>query len=209
MFLELSKLESKKIRLQVLQLVDALESEALDVFRLARRLERKLWNDPARLKSHGRAEIVQHLRAKFASEHVDLALVDTLDEQLDPLPAHWYRQGGLLLDCAEALNVHVAAYEYQLVNRRRHDGGRAPSVAHDYLAAEQQRFGKSDEQVTQSLVDVGWLWIFFGSRDELLFKALPKIFMGAQLNIYSIQTTPVQATGRGISDVWDGPRRTP
>jgi hypothetical protein len=57
MFLELSKLESKKVRLQVLRLVDALESEALDAFRLARRLERKLWNDPAKLKSHGRAEI--------------------------------------------------------------------------------------------------------------------------------------------------------
>ncbi|HEX8107575.1 MAG TPA: hypothetical protein VF516_07585, partial [Kofleriaceae bacterium] len=55
----LSKLESKKIRLQVLELVNALEREALDVFRLARRLERKLWNDPARLKSHGRAEIIQ------------------------------------------------------------------------------------------------------------------------------------------------------
>jgi len=157
MFLELSKLESKKIRLQVLQLVDALEGEALDVFRLARRLERKLWNDPAVLKNHGRAEIVKRLRARFASDHVALARVDTLDEQLDPLPAHWYRQGSLLLDCAEALNVHVAAYEYQLVHRREHDGGRAPSVAHDYLAAEQQRFGKSDEQVTQSLADVGFI----------------------------------------------------
>lgn len=85
----------------------------LDVFRLARRLERKTWTDPRALARHGRPEIVQRLRAKFASEHVDLALVDTLDEQLDPrLPSRWYHQGGLLLDCAEALNVHVAAYEY-------------------------------------------------------------------------------------------------
>ena len=83
-----------------LQLVDALESEALDVFRLARRLERGTWTDPDKLARHGRSEVVQRLRAKFASEHVDLASVDTLDEQLDPLPAHWYRQGGLLLDCA-------------------------------------------------------------------------------------------------------------
>ena len=156
-FLELSKLESKKVRLQVLRLVDALESEALDAFRLARRLERKTWTDPKQLARHGRVEIIKRLRAKFASEHVDLARVDTLVEQLGPLPRDWYRQGGLLLDCAETLNIHVAVYEYQLIHLRRHDGGRSPSVAYDYLAAEQQRFGKSDEQVALSLVDVGFL----------------------------------------------------
>lgn len=156
-FLELSKLESKKVRLQVLRLVDALEGEALDVFKIARRLERRLWNDPARLASHGRAEIVRRLRAKFASEHVDLAPVDSLDEQLGSRPRDWYHQGALLLDCAEALNVHVAVYEYQLNQLRRHSGGRAPSVAYDYLAAEQQRFGKSDEEVAGSLVHVGFL----------------------------------------------------
>jgi hypothetical protein len=157
MFLELSKLESKKIRLQALKLVDALESEALDVFRLARRLERGTWTDPRELGRHGQSEVVRRLRAKFATEHGDLALVDTLDEQLGPLPVHWHRQGGLLLDCAETLNAHVAVYEYQLVHQRRHDGGRAPSVARDYLAAEQQRFGRSDEQVTQSLVDADFI----------------------------------------------------
>jgi hypothetical protein len=140
-----------------LKLVDALEGEALTAFKIGRRLERELWNDPAQLRSHGRAEIVQRLRAKFASEHVDLARVNTLDEQLGPLPRSWYRQGDLLLDCAEALNVHVAVYEYQLCFLRRHEGGRAPSVAYDYLAAEQQRFGKSDEQVAGSLVYVGFL----------------------------------------------------
>ena len=67
------------------------------------------------------------------------------------------KQGALLLDCAEVLNVHVAAYEYRLLELRRHSGGRAPSVAHDYLAAEQHRFGLDDERVTQSLVDVGFI----------------------------------------------------
>ena len=106
---------------------------------------------------HGRVEIVGRLREKFASEHVGLADTATLDEQLAPLPAHWYRQGAQLLDCAEALNVHVAAYEYRLLELRRHSGGRAPSVAHDYLAAEQHRFGFDDERVTQSLVGVGFI----------------------------------------------------
>lgn len=146
-FQELSRLESKKVRLQVMKLVDTLEGEALATFKIARRLERKLWNDPAVLKNHGHAEILKRLRARFASDHVDLALVDTLEEQLGALPRDWYRQGSLLLDCAEALNVHVAVYEYQLHHLRRHSGGRSPSVAYDYLASEQLAFGKSDEQV--------------------------------------------------------------
>jgi hypothetical protein len=156
-FLELSKLESKKIRLQVLQLVDALEREALDVFRLARHLERAPWTDPEELARYGRLQIVGRLREKFASEHVGLVDTATLDEQLEPQPPHWYRQGALLLDCAETLNTHVAAYEYRLVHLRQHDGGRAPSVAHDYLAAEQQRFGLDDDRLTWSLVEVGFI----------------------------------------------------
>jgi hypothetical protein len=70
-FLELSRLESKKIRLQALRLVDALESEALGAFKIARRLELKLRNDPVTLRSYGRAEIVERLRDKFATSHVD------------------------------------------------------------------------------------------------------------------------------------------
>jgi hypothetical protein len=153
----LAKLESKKIRLQVLRLVEALEREALDAFRLARNLERAPWTDPAELARYGRAQIVGRLREKFASEHVGLADTATLDEQLEPLPVSWYRQGALLLDCANTLNVHVAAYEYRLAHLRQNDGGRAPSVAHDYLAAEQHHFGLDDERVTQSLVSVGFI----------------------------------------------------
>lgn len=156
-FLELSRLESKKIRLQALRLVDALESEALGAFKIARRLELKLRNDPAALRSYGRAEIVERLRDKFATSHVDLAQVDTIVEELDPRPRDWYRQGALLLDCAETLNAHVTVYESQLRGLRRHGGGRAPSVAYIYLVAEQQRFGKSDEEVTRSLADVGFI----------------------------------------------------
>lgn len=157
MFLELAKLENKRIRLQVLKLVDALEREALAVFRLGRRLERKMWADPKELARHGRKLIVERLREKFATEHVGLANTDKLDEQLDAAPSHWHRQGGLLLDCAETLNEHVAVYEYLLVQRRMHDGGRSPSAAHDYLASQQVRFKLSDERVTRSLADVGFI----------------------------------------------------
>lgn len=157
MFLELAKLERKATRLQVLRLKDAVEREALEVFRLGRRLERKLWTDPKDLAQHGRAKIVDRLREKYATEHVGLANTASLDEQLGLAPPRWYRQGGLLLDCAEALTVHVAVYEYLLIHRREREGGRAPSVAHDYLAGEQQQFKRSDEQVTRSLVDVGFI----------------------------------------------------
>lgn len=155
--MELSRLEGKKIRLQALKLVDALESEALGAFKVARRLELTLRIDPTLLKSYGRDEILKRLRKRFASDHVDLAQVDTLAEQLDPSPKDWYRQGASLLDCAETLSTHVAVYEYQLIHFRRYAGGRAPSVAYVYLAAEQQQFGKTDEQVTRSLVDVGFI----------------------------------------------------
>ena len=156
-FLELSKLESKKIRFQALKLVDELESEALGAFKIARRLELTVPTDPAVLKTYGRAEILERLRSKFASDHVDLAQVDTLNEELDAAPTDWYRQGISLLDCAETLNLHVKAYEYQLTGFRRYAGGRAPSVAFIYLASAQRQFDKSDEQVARSLVDVGFI----------------------------------------------------
>lgn len=153
-FLELSKLEGKKIRLQALKLVEAIESEALAVFKIARRLELTLPNDPAVLKDYGRDEILKRLRKKFAADHVELAHVDTIDEQLGPSAKEWYRQGTSLLDCAETLSTHVAVYEYQLIHFRRFEGGRAPSVAFIYLAAEQQRFNKTDEQVARSLAAI-------------------------------------------------------
>ena len=181
MFLWLVRLESKKIRLQVLKLVDALEAEALDVFRVGRGLERNPWAFPskftpkfvhaeqeelitrlraqlaAKLTRYGRGDIVTNLRAKFASEHVDLADTDSLDAKLDRTPQRWYRQGLLLLDCADTLSTHLAIYEYQLIRRRRNQGGRAPSAAHAFLAEQQIKFDYSDEYVTRSLVEAGFI----------------------------------------------------
>lgn len=160
-FLELSKLESKKIRLQALKLVLALEQEALAVFQIGRLLERELpvfdVYDANILTRYGRSAIIARLNEKFAAEHIGLANLDALAEQLgaDAQSApNWYRQGLSLLDCAHTLDIHVALYEYRLSELRleRSSEGRAPSVAHDYLATEQERWGRSDEQVTASLV---------------------------------------------------------
>jgi hypothetical protein len=162
MFMNLSRLENKRIRLQVLRLVDALRAEALTVFRFGRMLERELPfydpYDPDRLTRYGRAAIVARLNDGFAAQHVALANVDTLIEQLaanaQAAPS-WYQQGLLLLDCAHTLDVEVAVYEYMLIQlrvERNADDGRSPSVAHDFLATEQERWGRTDEQVTSSLV---------------------------------------------------------
>ena len=160
-FIALTRLESQRIRLQVLQLVDALKAQALDVFELGRRLEcgRPIYDpyDPDILTRYGRGAIVAALNQRFAAEHITLANTDTLLVQLAAnaqAAPDWYRQGLLLLDCAYTLGLEVASYEYRLNQLRleRNAEGRAPSVAYDYLATEQERWGRNDAQVTASLV---------------------------------------------------------
>lgn len=105
-----------------------------------------------------RSPIVTRLNEGFAAQHVALANVDTLIEQLAAnaqAAPNWYQQGLLLLDCAYTLDVEVAVYEYMLIQLRlERDAadGRSPSVAHDFLATEQERWGRTDEQVVASLV---------------------------------------------------------
>jgi hypothetical protein len=157
-FREMLQLESKTARRQALRLMRALEGEALAIFKVARRLE-----DPAvtpkdydKLRAHhARSAIVDRLRQGFAEKHVALAHLDDLYERIGLLSKHWYRQGGTILDRVEALRVNLALYEWRLKTIRRHSGGRAPSVAWDFLVAEQAQRGLSDEEVMKSLVRVG------------------------------------------------------
>jgi len=166
-FIALTRLESQRIRLQVLKLVDELKAQALTVFELGRMLEcgRPFYDpyDPDRLTRYGRDAIVAELNQAFAAEHIALANTDTLLVQLAATAQaapDWYRQGLLLLDCAHTLRLQVAVYEYRLIQlriERSAEGaedaeGRAPSVAYDYLATEQERWGRTDVQVTASLV---------------------------------------------------------
>jgi hypothetical protein len=158
-FRELLQLETRTARRQVRRLMLALDREALMIFKVARQLE-----DPSvtpknydRLRVyHGRSGIVARLREDLAERHVALAHLDDLDERIGAVSTHWYRQGGMILDRVEMLRVGLAVYEWQLRAIRRRPGGRAPSVAWDFLVEEQERRGLSDEEVMRSLVRVGY-----------------------------------------------------
>jgi hypothetical protein len=157
-FREMLQLESKPARRHVLRIMHALEREALAIFKVARRLE-----DPAvtpkdydKLRlHHARSAIVGRLREDFAEKLVAIAQLDDLYERIGLLSKHWYRQGGMILDRVEALRVRLAIYEWRLKTIRRRSGVRAPSVAWDFLVAEQAQHGLSDEEVMKSLVRVG------------------------------------------------------
>lgn len=136
----------------------ALDREALMIFKVARRLEDRVTpKNYDRLRVyHGRSGIVARLREDLAERHVTLAHLDDLDERIGALSKHWYRQGGTILDHVEMLRMSLAVYEWQLRVIRRRPGGRAPSVAWDFLVEEQERRGLSDKDVMRSLVRVGY-----------------------------------------------------
>ncbi len=155
-FLVLRTLGSAASRRRADKLAEALEREALDVFRVARRLENELppvLDLKERAVEHGRPSIVARLR-DFTKRHVDLAQLDDLDEQLGRSAASWYRQGGLLLDALERVRAHVAAYEYVDAQRPPDEPG---TVAWSYLTAEAVRWGASDGEVAQRLADAGYV----------------------------------------------------
>jgi hypothetical protein len=158
-FRDLLRLETRTARRQVRKLMLALDREALMIFKVARRLEAPgvTPKNYDRLRVyHGRAGIVARLREDLAERHVALAHLDDLDERIGALSKHWCRQGGMILDRVEMLRVNLAAYEWQLSAIRRRPGGRAPSVAWDYLVSRQEQRGLSDEEVMRSLVRVGY-----------------------------------------------------
>ena len=134
-FLVLRTLGSAASRRRAEKLAEALEREALDVFRVARQLENELppvLDLKDRAVKHGRPSIVARLR-DFTKRHVDLAQLDDLDEQIGRSSASWYSQGGLLLDAAERVRARMAAYEYVDVRRPEGEPG---TVAWSYLTAE-------------------------------------------------------------------------
>jgi len=95
----------------------------------------------------------------YSDTEFDLTRLRDLRERMVELgrscvhPDH--RQGGVILDRVEWLRVRLAIYEWRLRAIRRPSGGRAPSVAWDFLVAEQAQRGLSDEEVMKSLVRVG------------------------------------------------------
>ena len=131
-FTELLPLESKADRRQVRRLMQALDGEALEVFRIARRLETPFMIpmkfDDLRAR-YGRTEVHKRLSRSFTGTQVKLARLDKLDERVGQLHTDWYRQGGVILDRVEALRVSVELYEDLLTRTPRNTSGRGRSVA--------------------------------------------------------------------------------
>jgi hypothetical protein len=160
-FLQMLPLENKTARRQVRRLMLALEQEVLAIFKLARKLEDPYYKPAAfdQLRErYGKLAIVQRLSRAFAGEHVKLAKLSKLSTRIGRLSKHWYRQGGLILDCIEHLRVSVAVYEAEVKSiKKRRANGRGASLAWDYLVKAQRRWERSDEEVMSLLIHVGFL----------------------------------------------------
>ena len=156
LFLALRMLGSLASRRRVEKLAQALEREALDVFRVARKLEGGLLlvlDLKERAVTHGRAAIVARLR-DFPGRYVELAGLDTLDDRIGQGSASWYRQGGLLLDAAERVRGYVSAYQYIDLRRPEDEPG---TVAWSYLIAQAARWNARDGEVARRLDAAGYV----------------------------------------------------
>lgn len=157
-FLAMYALDSAHSRLQARKLVRGLEREALEVFRVARRLE---WTGvkepPTQLKA---SAILARLGEEFQKRHIDLARLDLDDLDMPELnrrqgdaSRRWYRQGGKLLAGVEHLNYSLSLYE------RHHEAirgtsGRSRSIAWDHLMGVAESLRATDDEVAQQLVRV-------------------------------------------------------
>lgn len=156
LFQALRMLRSAASQRRVEKLAQALEREALDVFRVARELENgvvPVLDLEERTVAHGRGAVVARLR-DFTRRYVDLAKLDALDERVGRSFPHWYRQGGLLLDAAERVRTSVHAYRYIEIRRPEDERG---TVAWGYLIAQAKKWGASDGEVARRLADAGYV----------------------------------------------------
>lgn len=162
-FMRMIPLESKTARRQVRRLMVALDREALEILRIARRLE-----DPDLTpkdydwlrRRYGRSEIVTQLGRTFAGEHLALAGLAELSDKIGYLSRYWHEQGGMILDRVESLRVGVVLYEHEikrLTRAEQRGPGRGRSIAWDYLVREQARWDISDDDVRESHLRVNFV----------------------------------------------------
>ena len=140
-FRELGSITSRRL---ADKLADALDQEALEVLRIARRLESTYSEEdmnPRRVR-HRRAAILGRLRG-FGSL-VDLARLDTLADPIGEEPADWYHQGMLLLDAAEGVRGHLAIYKAAATTRPKDEQG---TDAWGYLIQHQRQWRLSDKEL--------------------------------------------------------------
>lgn len=131
-FLALGSIDSRAL---AAKFADALDQEALESLRIARRLEMTHSEEdmaPRRLR-HGGVKILGRLR-KFG-RLVDLVRLDTLLDPIGDESANWYHQGLVLLDAGDSIRTQVTIYEGAAAMRAKDAQG---TVAWGYLIQHQR-----------------------------------------------------------------------
>lgn len=156
LFLVLRALGSAARRREGEKLAKALDHEALDIFRVARRLQDRRAQDASLEElatNHGLSSILERLD-DFAPRLVQLARLTDLGDQLGRGSESWYQQGALLLDAADRLRADITFYEITAAARPPNERG---TVAWSYLVEEAKRWGLTNEQLARRLKDVGYV----------------------------------------------------
>ena len=159
-FFVLRALGSAAARRHAEKLAEAIDREALDVFRVARRLESgsprlayvQELNIDKLATGHSKDSIIGSLR-DFTKAHVNFARLDDLQEQLGRTPESWYRQGRLLLDAAMRVRNNVELYRYIDHDRLVDEAG---TVAWSYLIKHIKRWQASNGEVARRLKAAGY-----------------------------------------------------
>lgn len=144
-FLELGSIESREL---ATKFAEALDQEALEALRIARRLETTYSDEDMapRLRRHRRATILARLR-KFGGL-VGLVRLDALLDPIGEESAAWYHQGLVLLDAADSIRTQVSIYEAAAAMRPADTQG---TVAWAYLIQHQRQWGLSHRDLAALL----------------------------------------------------------
>lgn len=150
-FLKSGSIESRAL---ATKFAEALDQEALEALRIARRLETIYSEEDMapRLIRHRRATILARLR-KFGAL-VGLVRLDALLDPIGEESAVWYHQGLVLLDAGDSIRNQVIVYEGAAALRSKDAQG---TVAWGYLIQHQRQWGLSHRDLAALLARAGFV----------------------------------------------------
>ena len=151
-FLALGSIESRD---RAAKFAEALDQEALEALRVARRLEMTYSEEDMapRIVRHGRETILKRLR-KDHGDLVDLVRLDTLLDPIGEESADWYHQGLVLLDAGDSIRTQVSIYESVAAGRPKDAQG---TIAWGYLIQHQRQWGLSNKDLAALLARAGYV----------------------------------------------------
>ena len=153
-FQSFEELGSIKSRDRAAKFADALDQEALEALRIARRLETIYSEEDMapRLIRHRRTMILGRLR-KFG-RLVSRVRLDTLLDPIGEESAAWYHQGLVLLDAGDSIRTQVIIYKGAAAMRPKDKKG---TIAWGYLIQHQRQWGLSNEDLAALLARAGFV----------------------------------------------------